>query len=58
MKDALTKLLSLKSIITLALTGGLLALLFGGFNPPQEVLALYCTTYGATITYYFTRKDQ
>ena len=58
MKQKLIKLIDVKSLVTLAMTGGLLALLFGQFNPPAEALGLYCTSYGAIITYFFTKKDQ
>lgn len=57
MKNRLDKLLSVKSIVTLALTACMVGLLFGGVEPPKEVLALYCTSYGAITTYFFTRKD-
>lgn len=57
MKDKLCKLIEVKSLVTLALTGGMLALLFGPFTPSQEALALFCTTYGAITTYFFTRKE-
>ena len=64
MKEALeelilniAKLFKVKSIITMALTGVLIAMLVGAFNPAQEFVALFCTSYGAIITYFFTRKD-
>lgn len=57
MKERLSKLLSVKSIVTMGLTAGMLVLLFGNFQPPQEIMALFCTSYGAIITYFFTRKD-
>nr|DAM66251.1 MAG TPA: hypothetical protein [Caudoviricetes sp.] len=41
------------------MTMGLIAmLLIPGINPPKEVLALYCTSYGAIITYFFTKKKE
>lgn len=47
-----------KSFVTVAMTLGLVALLFfPHLNPPQEILALYCTSYGSIMTYFFTRKD-
>jgi len=58
MKEALAKLLSLKSIVTLLMTIAVVFLLFAKVEPPKEVLTLFCTTYGAVITYYFTRKDK
>ncbi len=48
----------LKSCITIIMTLGLLMLLFiPQINPPKEVLALYCTSYGSVLGYYFSRKD-
>ncbi|MFV0399414.1 MAG: hypothetical protein ACK5LX_02190 [Oscillospiraceae bacterium] len=57
MKEKLEKLIDVKSLVTLALTGGMLTLLFGPFQPQQEALALFCTSYGAVVTYFFTRKE-
>lgn len=58
MKNKLTKLIDVKSIVTLLMTMALVAmLLVPGINPKTELLSLYCTAYGAVITYYFTRKD-
>ena len=48
-----------KSFMTIIMTLGLIALLFvPNINPPQEVLALYCTSYGSILTYYFNRKKE
>lgn len=55
MKQRWSKLIDVKSLVTLGLTGCMAALLFGPFQPGQEVLALFCTSYGAVITYFFTR---
>lgn len=57
-KEKLAKLIDVKSIVTLLMTLGLLVLLFGGMQPPSEALALFCTSYGAIITYFFTRKEK
>ena len=57
MKDAFTKLLKVKSLVTLAMTAALVALLFSGTEPSKELLSLFCTSYGAIITYFFTHKD-
>ena len=57
MKERMNKLLSVKSIVTLVMTGALVALLFTGVDPSKELLTLFCTAYGAIITYFFTRKD-
>lgn len=46
-----------KSFMTIIMTLGLIALLFvPQINPPKEILALYCTSYGSILTYYFNRK--
>lgn len=57
MKSRLTKLLSVKSLVTLAMTAALIGLLYSGHTPSKELLTLLCTSYGAVITYFFTRKD-
>lgn len=47
-----------KSFVTVIMTIGLIVLLLvPNINPPKEILALYCTSYGAVITYFFTKKD-
>ena len=51
------KLINLKSIITLIMTVALVLLLFLPTEPPKEILALFCTSYGAVITYFFTRRE-
>jgi hypothetical protein len=59
MKQAITALLKVKSILTLILTAALCALLLiPSLHPPESVLALFCTSYGAVITYFFTRKKE
>ena len=57
MREKLAKLIDVKSIVTLGLSVCMALLLFGGLQPPQEALALFCTSYGAIITYFFTRKE-
>lgn len=48
-----------RSFVTIAMTIGLLALLFmPNLNPPKEILALYCTSYGSVMTYFFTKEAQ
>ena len=47
-----------KSFVTIVMTIGLMVLLLvPNVNPPTEIVALYCTSFGAVITYFFTRKD-
>ena len=57
MKERIAKLIDLKSIVTLIMTIALVILLFTDKQPAKEVLALYCTSYGAIVTYFFTRKQ-
>lgn len=55
MKKALD---DVKSFVTIIMTLGLILLLFiPNINPPTEIVALYCTSYGSIITYFFTRKS-
>ena len=56
MKNKLLKLLEVKSIVTIIMTVCMVLLLTGIFNPPDYIFALYSTSYGAVITYFFTRK--
>ena len=57
MKNKLLKLLEVKSIVTIIMTLSMVLLLSGAFNPPDYIFALYSTTYGAVITYFFTKKS-
>lgn len=52
----MAKLIDVKSFVTVSMTIGLLALLFSDHQPARELLALYCTSYGSIMTYYYTRK--
>lgn len=58
MKEKITKLIDVKSIVTLTMTAILATLLLGKFDPPKEILSLFSTAYGAIITYFFTKKDK
>lgn len=58
LKERLAKIIDVKSIVTLTLTGAMVLLLVGVFNPPREVLLLFSTTYGAVITYFFTKEKK
>ena len=51
-------LIDVKSIVTLAMTAAMIALLFYGGNPNPEAQSLFCTAYGAIITYFFTKRNQ
>ena len=57
MKNKLLNLLEVKSLVTLSMTAGMILLLTGVFNPPDAIFALYSTTYGSVITYFFTKKS-
>lgn len=56
MKERFSKLIDVKSIVTLAMTFAMILMLTGVFNPPTEVFALFSTAYGSVITYFFTKK--
>lgn len=58
MKENFAKLINLKSIVTLLMTCAMIALLFAPVEPQKEVLALFCTSYGSIVTYFFTRKEK
>ena len=49
-------LIDVKSIVTLTMTFGMILLLTGVFNPSEGIFALYSSSYGAIITYFFTKK--
>lgn len=55
--ERICKLMEVKSIVTLAMTGALVYLLATNKAIQPELLALYSSSYGAVITYFFTRKD-
>ena len=62
MKDELKfrfgKLLAVRSIVTLMMPVGMLLLLSGVFSPPDTIMTLYSTSYGAIITYFFTKEKE
>ena len=51
-------LIDVKSIVTLAMTGALIALLFCPGTVNAEAQNLFCTAYGAVITYFFTKRER
>ena len=55
--ERLMKLFSIKSLVTLALTATLVALMFSDKEPNKELLTLFCTSYGAIMAYFFTKKE-
>lgn len=54
----LLKLLDVKSLVTLAMTGAMIALLFYPVEVNPDAKSLFCTAYGAIITYFFTKKTE
>lgn len=54
----LLKLVDVKSIVTLAMTGAMIALLFTQRQVNAEAQSLFCTAYGAIITYFFTKRPK
>ena len=58
MKEKIAKLIDVKSIVTILMTVAMVLLLSGVFTPSPEVLSLFSMTYGAVITYFFTKKDK
>lgn len=56
--ERIAKLLAVRSIITIMLTAGMLFLLSGFWNPNETILTLYSTSYGAIITYFFTKEKE
>lgn len=54
----LLDLIDVKSLVTLAMTGAMIALLFTGTEPNPEAQSLFCTAYGAIITYFFTKRSR
>ena len=58
MREAIKRLVDVKSIVTLGMTAALIALLFVPVEPAEDIQSLFCMAYGATITYFFTRKQK
>ena len=58
MKERFSKLIDVKSIVTLTMTLAMVLMLTGVFKPTTEVFGLFSTAYGAVITYFFTKKDK
>lgn len=54
----IVQLIDVKSLVTLAMTGAMIALLFAPVDPNPEAQSLFCTAYGAIITYFFTKRNQ
>ncbi len=54
--EQLSKLIDLKSIITILMTLAMLIILVFNVDVNQAVFALFSTAYGSMITFYFTKK--
>lgn len=57
MKEKIAKLTDVKSIVTLAMTAALIVMLVMRVELNKELLAVFCTSYGSIITYFFTKKE-
>lgn len=50
---------NVRSFVTIILTLVLVVcMLWPKIDPPKEILALYCTTYGSIMTFFFTKPDK
>lgn len=58
MKEKFAKLIDVKSIVTLLMTIALIVLMFVNIEINKELLMLFSTSYGAIITYFFTKKKE
>lgn len=58
MKEKFAKLIDVKSIVTLLMTIALVVLMFTNVDINKELLMLFSTSYGAVITYFFTKKKE
>lgn len=58
MKEKIAKLIDVKSIVTLLMTIALVVLLFTNVEFNKELVMLFSTSYGAVITYFFTKDTK
>lgn len=47
-----------KSFVTVLMTMAMVALLFLPYEVNKEVLMIFSSSYGAVITYFFTKKSE
>lgn len=47
-----------KSFVTVLMTIAMVVLLFLPYDVNKEVLMIFSSSYGAVITYFFTRKNE
>ena len=55
--DNIADLFKVKTIMTLAMTFGMIMLLSGKWTPAQEIIALFSASFGSVIKYFFTKKE-
>ena len=55
--DNIADLFKVKTVVTFAMTFGMLMLLSGKWSPSQEIVALFSMSFGAVITYFFNKKE-
>lgn len=46
-----------KSFVTVAMTIAMIGLIFLPYEVNKEILMIFSSSYGAVITYFFTKKD-
>ena len=55
--EKFAKLIEVKSLVTLSMTGAMIYLLISGVEISKELLMLFSTSYGAVMSYFFNRKE-
>ena len=50
--------IDVKSFVTVVMTIAMVALLFVQFDVNKEVLMIFSSSYGAVMTYFFTKKKE
>jgi hypothetical protein len=55
--EKFAKLIEVKSLVTLSMTGAMIYLLISGVEISKELLMLFSTSYGAIMSYFFNRKE-
>lgn len=55
--EKLSRLIDVKSIVTLLLSLGMLYLLIFSPKTSGEVMTLFSASYGSIITYFFTKRE-
>lgn len=55
--DNIADLIKVKTIVTLAMTYAMIHMLLNVTEVAPELLALFSASYGAVITYFFTKNE-